>query len=815
MNMNNIKKVAVIGSGVMGSGIAAQVANAGLPVVLLDIKLADKDLAKDAVARMLKTEPAAFMRKSNAKLITTGNLDDDIGLLGECDWIIEVVLEDLKIKHATYEKIEANRKAGSIVSSNTSTIPLYKLVEGQPDSFAKDFMITHFFNPPRYMRLLELVVGEKTRPEAVEVIAEICDVLLGKGVVRCHDTPGFIANRLGVFWLTAGVNEAINHGISIEVADAVMSKPVGIPKTGVFGLIDLVGIDLMPKLADSLLSTLGKKDAYRDLFVDHPFIHDMIAAGYTGRKGKGGFYRLNPDAPKGAKEKQALDLAPGGESSTPPAPGASFSVSHYVKSNKKAAQALGSVAAGRKGLRAVVESDDEGGRYAWAVLSKTLAYAAELVGEVADTVFDIDEGMKLGYNWKFGPFEMIDALGPEWLAGKLKEEGIAVPEILSKIGDGTFYKIEDGARQYFGMDGKYHSVQRPDGVLLLRDIKLSSEPVMKNGSASVWDVGDGVLCFEHTSKMNTFDEQIFEMLSKTIKKIESADEYKALVIYNEASHFSAGANLGLAMFMINIAMWPQVEQFVSTGQKTFMDLKFAPFPVISAPSGMALGGGCEILLCADAVQAHAETYTGLVEVGVGLIPGWGGCKEMILRFQERERAKFKAGVDEFGRDAMWFAPDTTPMGAMRKAFETIGVATVAKSAHEAVDIGYMRESDGITMNCDRLLYDAKARALSMADGYEAPEKVENIRMPGPSGKVALELAVSDLHKSGKATDYDVVVSDHLANVLSGGEDGDWTEEMSEDDLLKLELSEFMKLLHHKGTFARIEHMLTTGKPLRN
>ena len=819
--MTKINKVAVIGSGVMGSGIAAQVANAGLPVVLLDIKLPDKDLAKDAVARMLKTDPAPFMRKSNAKLITTGNLEDDIGLLGECDWVIEVVLEDLKIKHETYAKIEANRKKGSIVSSNTSTIPLHKLVEGQPDSFAKDFMITHFFNPPRYMRLLELVVGEKTDKKAVETIREICDVRLGKGVVQCHDTPGFIANRLGVYWLTAGVNAAIEQGISIEVADAVMSKPVGIPKTGVFGLIDLVGIDLMPKLSASLLSTLPDKDAYRDLFVDHKFVHDMIEAGYTGRKGKGGFYRLNPDAPKGAKEKQALSINAQSFTETDP------QGSHYVKSEKKAAGGDAAVAAGKKGLRAVVETDSDGGRYAWKVLAGTLAYAAELVGEIADTVFDIDEGMKLGYNWKKGPFEMIDALGPKWFAEKLAEEGIPVPAILEKLanttppsleGGGdlepTFYIVKDGKRQVFGTDGKYHKVKRPDGVLLLSDIKLSSEPVMKNSGASVWDVGDGVLCFEHTTKMNTFDEAVFEMLAKTIKTIEGGEDYKALVIYNEASHFSAGANLGLALFMINVAMFPQVEGFIAAGQKAFMDLKFSNFPVIGAPSGMALGGGCEILLASDAVQAHAETYTGLVEVGVGVIPGWGGCKEMILRFQEREKEAFNGTVDEFGREAVWFSPDTTPMGAVRKAFETIGMATVAKSGPEAIDIGYFRESDGITMNRDRLLYDAKQRALELAKDYTPPEKAEDIRMPGATAKAALDLAVADLHKSGKATDYDVVVSDHLAKVLSGG-DTDWTTPVSEDDLLKLELEQFSALLRNEGTLDRIEHMLEKGKPLRN
>ncbi len=803
-----INKIAVIGAGLMGSGIAAHIANAGTPVVLLDIVPPDPSkfggdrsaFAKGAIEKMMKADPAPFMLPSNAKLITPGNIEDDIGLIADCDWIIEVVLEDLTVKHKTYSLIDKNRKKGSIVSSNTSTIPLNKLIEGQSAAFANDFLITHFFNPPRYMRLLELVVGDKTRQDAIETIRKFCDVNLGKGVVQCNDTPGFIANRLGVFWLTAGINAAIELGVSIEVADGVMSRPVGIPKTGVFGLVDLVGIDLMPHLAESLLSTLGKDDEYRKIFKDYPFIHGMIEAGYKGRKGKGGFYRLKPDSKD--KEKQALRITAD-----------KFDESQYVRAEKPS---LPSLEAGRKGLRAVVESPDEGGRYAWKVLYQTLHYAASLVPEISSSIADVDEAMKLGYNWKSGPFEMIDALGPAWFAGKLKELKIPVPAMLEKVGTGTFYKIENGQRLVMKPDGSYTPVVRAEGVLLLSDLKLSAKPLMKNPSASVWDIGDGILCFEKTSKMNTFDELIFELLSKTIKTIgDGSGPYKALVIYNEASHFSAGANLGLALFMINIAMWPQVEQFISAGQKTFMDLKYAPFPVVAAPSGMALGGGCEILLAADAVQAHAETYTGLVEVGVGLIPGWGGCKEMILRLREREKNKFKKDLGKIGKDSLWFSPPNTPMGAVRKAFEIIGTATVAKSAVEAKQIGYFRESDEITMNRDRLLYDAKQKALTLSKDYKVPEKVKDIRMPGPSGKAALDMAVSDMAKSGKATPYDVVVSGHLASVLSGGEKADWTKPISEDDLLRLEVEEFVHLIKNEGSMARIEHMLDKGKPLRN
>jgi 3-hydroxyacyl-CoA dehydrogenase len=795
----SIQKVGVIGSGVMGSGIAAQIANAGVPVVLLDIvpkDAADRSmLAKGAIQKMLKADPAPFMTPRAAKLITPGNMEDDLNLLADCDWIVEVVLEDLKIKHATYEKIQKVRKKGSIVSSNTSTIPLALLTEPFGDALAVDFLVTHFFNPPRYMRLLELVTGPKTRPDAVKTIRNFCDIQLGKGVVQCHDTPGFIANRLGVFWLTAGINEAIKSGITIETADAIMSKPVGIPKTGIFGLIDLVGIDLMPHLAESLLSTLPKDDRYRQIFIDYPFIHKMIAAGYTGRKGKGGFYRLDDN-----RKKQALRLnADLFDAQT-----------SYTAADKPK---LASADAGKAGLKGVVTFDDEGGRYAWKVLSQTLHYAASLVPEIADTIADVDEAMRLGYNWKFGPFEMIDQLGTKWFADALAKDGYDVPPLLKQVGDGTFYKVEDGKMFFFGVDGKYHPLKRADGVLLLRDIKLAKKPVYKTASAALWDIDDGVLCLEFTGKMNALEDQVFDVIHHAVKKIgDGKGDYKALVVYNEGTHFSAGANLGLAIFAMNIALWPQIEELIAGGQRAYRALKFAPFPVVSAPSGMALGGGCEILLHSDYIQAHAETYCGLVEVGVGLIPGWGGCKEMILRFQEREAAQYKKAV---GGDRLWLTTQNTPMGAVRQAFEVIGTAKVAKSAFEAKEIGYFRDRDGITMNRDRLLFDAKQKALELAKDYQPPKARDDIRLPGPTGKYALDMAVADLRKSGKASPYDVFVCDLLARVLSGGDKGDWTVAQSEDDILKLEIQEFMKLVRNPGTMARIEHMLATGKPLRN
>lgn len=795
-----IQKVAVIGSGVMGSGIAAQVANAGIPVVLLDIVPKNLEqggdrskIAKGAIEKLLKQDPAPLMSSTNAKLITPGNLEDDLQLLEECDWVVEVVLEDLKIKHVTYEKIAPHLKKGAILSSNTSTIPLEMLVQPLSKEQKKNFLITHFFNPPRYLRLLEIVVGKDTDAGVVKTVADFCDIKLGKGVVKCKDTPGFIVNRILTFFMQTALNVAVADKVSIEVADAILSKPVGIPKTGVFGLIDLVGVDLMPHLADSLLSTLPKEDPYRKIYKDHAFIEGMIKAGYTGRKGKGGFYRLGE-----GKVKEALDLQ-----------AASFDEASYNKADKPK---LASMDAGKKGLRAVVETDDEGGRYAWKVLRDTLVYAASLVPDIADTVAEVDEAMRLGTNWKKGPFELIDQLGAQWFAGRLKAEGIAVPKIIESIGDGAFYKSDNGRLEYFGTDGKYHAVPRAEGVLLLSDIKLSTKPVIKTGSAAVWDVGDGVLCVEFTGKMNALDDQVFDAYQQAIKLITKGDQYKAMVIYNEGSHFSAGANLGLALFAINLALWPQIEELVSGGQKIYKALKYAPFPVVAAPSGMALGGGCEILLHVDHVQAHAETYTGLVEVGVGLIPGWGGCKEMLLRYQEEERAQYDKNT---GGRKLWFSPKNTPMGAVRKTFETIAMAKVAKSAQEAKEFKYLKKTDGITMNRDRLLFDAKQKALELARDYKAPEPVTDIRLPGPSGKLALDMAVADLRKSGKATPYDVTVSAAVARVLSGGENADWTKPLTEDDLYKLERAEFIELVRNPGTMARVEHMLEKGKPLRN
>jgi 3-hydroxyacyl-CoA dehydrogenase len=772
-----ISRVAVLGAGVMGSGIAAQVANAGVDVVLLDIVAEGAThrsaIAAGAVEKMLKTQPAPFMEPRNARRISVGNLEDDLGLLAQADWIIEAVIERLDVKRDLYEKVDAVRKHRSIVSSNTSTIPLHSLLDGMAENFRRDFLITHFFNPPRYMRLLELVAGPETRDDATDAVRGFCDQALGKGVVDCKDTPGFIGNRIGVYWLQCAVLEAMRQGLTVEEADAVAGRPLGIPKTGVFGLMDLVGIDLMPHIMVSMDSLLAGDDAMREYFEVPGLIKNMIAGGYTGRKGKGGFYRLQRD--RGKRIKQAIDLVSG----------------DYRDAGKVKLDSIDAARSG--GPRALMEHPDKGGAYAWRIMAKTLSYAASLVPEIADDLVAVDEAMKLGYNWSHGPFELIDRLGASWFAGRLAEEGSPVPALLERVGEASFYRIADGRRQYFGTDGEYYDIERAPGVELLADVKLRAQPLASNASASLWDVGDRVACLEFHSKMNAIDSDIMTMIGEALSIVPGA--FQGLVIYNEGANFSVGANLGLLVFAANTAAWDDIEATVAAGQQAYKALKYAPFPVVGAPSGMALGGGCEVLLHCDAVQAHAETYMGLVEVGVGLIPGWGGCKELLLRWWDNQR---RPGG---------------PMPVVSKVFETISMAAVSTSAADARRHLFLRPGDGISMNRDRVLSDAKARVLSLAEDYEAPQS-SSPALPGATAKTALRMAVDGFHKLGKASDYDTVVADALADVLSGG-DTDITETIDEDALLDLERRALVSLVKRPQTIARIEHMLETGKPLRN
>lgn len=778
---HSISRVCVIGSGVMGAQIAAHLANAGFDVLLLDIVpegATDRNaIARGALEKLKKMDPAPLMHRDFISRISIGNTEDNLSDLSSVDWIIEAVKEDLEIKSKLYARIDAVRKKGSIVSSNTSTIPLHDLTKGQSEAFARDFLITHFFNPPRYLRLLELVSSPATLPAHVKTITHICDERLGKSVVVCKDTPGFIANRIGTYWMECAVYHAMDQGIKVEEADAVLSKPLNMPKTGVFGLIDLVGLDLMPLIAKSFLKTLPEVDPYRSLHRDVPLFDKMIAEGYTGRKGKGGFYRLNKEG--GGKVKEAVNLKDGS----------------YYKSDKIK---LATLEAAGKDLRRLCESKDRIGQYAWTVLRDGLSYAATLVPQIADDVTSIDEAMRCGYNWGEGPFELIDRLGVDWFVSRLKSEGRAIPPLLEKAYGKGFYKVQNGKLHFLSAAGEFTPVKRPDGVLLLADIKRAAEkPVFKTGSASLWDAGDGALVCEYHTKMNAIDPDIFKVLQHAVELIPASNgKYKALIIHNEASNFSVGANLGLALFAINLASWETIEQLVKEGQNTYRKLKYAPFPVVSVMHGLALGGGCEVHLHCDATVAYAESYTGLVETGVGVIPGWGGCVQMLGRAYNYPKQR------------------KGPMPALGQVFEQIATAKVAKSAFEARDMLLLLDDRSkITFNSARLLADAKKIALDLARGYKAPEPY-TLRLPGKTGKAALNLAISAMKAMGKVTKHDEVVVDTLCDVLTGGTTN-IVKTVSEDELYTLEFDGFMKLIRHPDTLARIEYMLINGKPLRN
>ena len=705
------------------------------------------------------------MSKDAATHVITGNLDDDLDKVADADWIIEAIVENLDIKRALYRRLDEVRKPGSVVSSNTSTIPLGLLIEGQSESMQADFLITHFFNPPRHMRLLELVSGDSTRSDALESVREFSDVRLGKSIVDCKDTPGFIANRIGIFWLQKGLLSAIEHGVSVEEADALMSRPVGIPKTGIFGLWDLVGIDLGPHLIDSMTATLGEKDAFLKLARTPQIVTDMIQNGYTGRKGKGGFYRMNRS--EGNKTLESLDLSSGEYRATMP-------------------PQLQSLNAAGNGLRELLVHDDRGGAYMRDVLYSVLGYCASLVPEICDDILSVDQAMKLGYNWRHGPFELIDKIGAGWFAEQLQQAGLDIPPILGQLGDRRFYRVEDGRRQQFYTDGSYHEIRQSDGVLLLSDIKRTAKPIDKGESASLWDIGENVACLEFHTKMNAVDRGVLDMIQRALDIV--GKHYRALVIYNEGRAFSVGADLANLKKMVDAEQWDEINAFVESGQRIYTALQQAPFPVVGAPAGMALGGGCEVLLHCHAIQAHAETYIGLVEAGVGLIPAWGGCKELLKRCN-------KARGNEKG---------------MMDAFAQIARARMSGSAAQARQMGFFTSEDRISMNRDRLLCDARDFALELAADF-APVTPEPIHRNGAKGRQQLLAKIAELADAAKASDYDQLIGREIVDVLTGESDA----ELAEGELFKAELEAFKRLLRHQETQDRIVHMLKTGKPLRN
>ena len=775
-----IQKVAVIGSGVMGAGIAAHCANAGCEVLLLDIVpdgAEDRNsLSKTAIQKMHKSNPEMLMHKRNSKRITPGNIEDDLHLLKDFDWVIEVVIENLDVKRDLYSRLCDKIGPETILSSNTSTLPRSKLVSELPRDISSRFLITHFFNPPRYLPLLEVVTSSEVDESVVTRFCEFADHRLGKRVTMCNDRPGFIGNRLGVYFIQRAFKATLELGLSVEQADAMLGRPIGLPKTAVFALMDLVGIDLIPHVTESLLEHLPDDDPFHKIAgTGEEIILNMIQDGYTGRKGKGGFYRLNKDG--GKKVKEARNLYTG----------------EYQNANRRAA--FPSAKMGKRGISSLMDCNDDGARLVTEVLLDSLSYAAHIVPDVSDDIYSIDGAMKVGYNWKAGPFEMMDSIGVESMVQRLESSGREVPRFLSLAAErGSFYGMEDGEITRLTPSGEMVIVNRPEDTLTVADLKRRGKPLKRNGSASIWDTGDGVLLVEYHTKMNAMDPMNMEMLLNAVDLAESED-YKGIVIGNDATNFCAGANLGLALFAANLAAWKDLEDFIGLGQDTYQTLKYCDVPVVAASAGLCLGGGAEVLMHCDAVQAHSESYVGLVEVGVGIIPAWGGCKELLGR------------LVDFG------LVTNGPMGAVMKAFETIGTAQVAKSAEQARSMGFLGPNDGITMNRDRLLADAKRKVLDLSENY-VPPVPRTYRLPGPTGLAGLNLALSDLALSGQATPHDVVVATSLAGILTGG-NTDITVAMEEDDILAMEKEAIATLGRHPDTLDRMQHMLETGKPLRN
>ncbi|MCH1524632.1 MAG: 3-hydroxyacyl-CoA dehydrogenase/enoyl-CoA hydratase family protein [Candidatus Thalassarchaeaceae archaeon] len=775
-----IKKVAVIGSGVMGSGIAAHCANAGCEVLLLDIvddESSDRSIiAKNAIKYMHKSNPEMLMQRKNSKLITPGNIDDDLHKLIDCDWVIEVIIENLDIKKKLYKKLAQKIGKDTILSSNTSTIPRSELITDMTTDLSSRFLITHFFNPPRYLPLLEVVSSPEVNADVLDRFCTFADIDLGKRVTICNDSPGFIGNRLGIYFIQRAYKATIDHGLSIEQADAMLGRPIGLPKTAVFALMDLVGIDLIPHVTGSLVSHLGENDPFHKIAgVGKDTITSMIDEGYTGRKGKGGFYRLNRE--NGKKIKEARSLITG----------------EYKTAKRKAG--FSSAKMGKRGIAEIMDCDDKGAEFVSDVLLDSLSYAAYIVPEVSEDIYAIDGAMKVGYNWKKGPFEMMDAIGPKSMVNRLKDSNKSIPPFLALAAEkGMFYGIDSGEITRLSPNGEMVIIERNEDTLTVADLKRRGKPLKRNGSASIWDMGDQVLLVEYHTKMNAMDPMNMEMLLNAVDMAEN-EGWKGIVIGNDAANFCAGANLGLALFAANLAAWKDLDDFIGLGQDTYQTLKFSEVPIIAASAGLCLGGGAEVLMHCDAVQAHSESYVGLVEVGVGIIPAWGGCKEYLGR------------VKEFG------LVSNGPMGAVMKAFEVIGTAQVAKSADQARTMGFLGPNDRITMNRDRLLSDAKKTLIELSKDYSPPEP-RTYSLPGPSGKAALELAVNDLALSGKVTPHDIVVTNALAEILTGG-DTDITEILEEDDILAMEKNAITTLAKNTDTLDRMQHMLETGKPLRN
>ena len=738
-----IKKVVVIGSGTMGSGIAAQICNANIPVTLLDLTT---EISQKAKEKILHSRPPLLIDKSKIDTIKTGNISDDFEAVGEADWVVEAVVERINIKHEIYEKIFKNRKQGSIVSSNTSSIPIKILSQNLSNDQKKDFCITHFFNPVRYMGLLEIVKSEKNDLNKIHSLKSFCENFLGKGTIVCNDTPGFLGNRIGVYAMQVAMTEAFKMKLSIEEADAVFGRPMGIPKTGVFGLYDLIGIDLMADVLKSFVKELSKEDEFQIVAKEIPLVKKLIDNGYTGRKGKGGFYRINKSDKK--KILEAINLETG-----------EYSPSKKIDLKYE-----------KIDLKNLINRKDKYGTYAWTVVSKIIKYASSLVPGITEKFNDIDEAMRLGFNWTQGPFEMLKDIGVKNFFEKLDNfKNNKFLEKLSESKDEDFY----GKRQLY------------TDIETLGKIKPTALKLDKNNSAEIYRFKDYNIV-EFTTKANALDYDSMDCLKKATDK--------PLIIINESLQFSAGVNLNYAMNFVKKNDFKSVEKFVRYFQETCKHLKYSKFPVVSAPSGLTLGGGFEVIVQSNFVVSHVNIVIGLVETIVGLIPAGGGCKEMLWRWSETSEAKND--------------PDFAPL----KVFDIIGYAKTATSPNEAQPLKYLKSEDKKIMNRNSLLPES-LKILEKNRGFQIPQECK-FNLTGKKVRDKMQEVLDKLYNEKKILDHGMFVGKELAYVLSGG-DTTLDKTITEDEFFKLELNAFMKLMETQKTQDRIKHTLATGKPLIN
>ncbi len=790
-----IKKAAVLGSGVMGSGIAAHLANIGIPTLLLDIvpreltkeeeakglTLQDKQvrnrMSATSIQKLLKQKPAPLAVKKNLALIEAGNLEDDLVKLKDVDWVIEVVVENLNVKKQVFEKVDQHRKPGSIISSNTSGISVEAMVEGRSEDFQKHFLGTHFFNPPRYLKLLEVIPTQYTAPEVLSFMKTFGEDVLGKGVVVAKDTPNFIANRIGTYGLLVTVQEMLKAGLSVGEVDSITGPLIGRAKSATFRTLDVVGLDTFYHVANNVYEKVEGKE--KEVFEIPAFLKAMVEKGWLGSKSGQGFFLK--------KGKEILELDP---------------VTLEYGPRKKLSTPAVELSKQEKGtankLKALVYADDKAGQFLWNTMAKSLVYSAQLLGEIADDIVSIDRAMKWGFGWETGPFETWDAIGVEKSVAKMKEAGLEVPawitEMLEK-GHSSFY-LEENGELFFYDNGQYRLVEFNPKALDLKKIKDQKGVIKKNSGASLIDIGDGVALLEFHSPNNAIGLDIVQMINYAVEEVEK--NYKGLVIGNQGKNFCVGANLAMMLMEVQDDNIYELDMIVRHLHSALLKVKYSPKPVVAAPFGMTLGGGAEVCLPAAHIQASAETYMGLVEVGVGLLPGGGGNKELYMKHLEN-------------------LPNGVPFDLQtiaNKVFETIATAKVSTSAEEARENNFLSKSDGISFNNDHLLYDAKQAVLALHEkGYKAKVR-RKVPVVGETGYATLLLGAEAMRLSGYISEHDLKIAKKIAYVIAGGKVPFGTE-VDEQYLLDLERQAFLSLISEPKSQQRMQHMLVKGKPLRN